>query len=251
MKNIVTILLCSIIFTACNAQTNIVKGYATDKSPVKDSLMFEKFDFDLYQRDYTGYERVGNSNYLYGSNLFYKLKKGEGVFYPEGDNNNFYYFIIPNKPAFYGYSYVYYKNGNIEIVGKVAGFANPIKIGTWRYYDENGNLTKTINEEEKFGLWGFNKVLDALDKDKVIDLKTGRNREAENLRFNFDKEKKIWTVKVFRKLKTKIVDEYYEYLFEGNTGKYTRNLYERYNLNAAEIPDLPPLKNSKANKKKQ
>ncbi|MDV4024417.1 hypothetical protein CMT52_08730 [Elizabethkingia anophelis] len=225
------------LFTACNAQTNIVKGYETDKSTIKDSLMFEKFNFDLFNSKYSNFKKENGYIKLSDGTLFEAFKSSEDI----------YNFVIPPSPLFYTLIFYYYQNGNLLSKGKKAGFNDLVKIGKWCYYDENGKLTKEIDEEKKFGLWGFNKVLDVLDKDKVINLETGKNRDADKLSFNFKKETKIWTVKVFKKLKSKMVDEYYEYLFDGNTGKYTRNLYERYNINAADMPDLPPLKNSKTN----
>ena len=41
-----------------------------------------------------------------------------------------------------------------------------------------------------------------------------------------------------------------EYIFNCKTGKYTREEYERYNEKAMDMPTLPPLKNSKKNKRK-
>jgi len=48
-----------------------------------------------------------------------------------------------------------------------------------------------------------------------------------------------------------LIDTYYEYIFKCKTGKYTRKEYERYNENAKDMPTLPPLKNSKKNKRKR
>ncbi|WP_407497365.1 hypothetical protein [Elizabethkingia anophelis] len=211
--------------------------------------MFEKFDFDLDASNYAGYEYADDSYYNYGANGYYKLKNN-GAFNPGNYKEGPGYYVIPPSPAFNSISYTYYKDGKIKVTGKIAGFNSGIKIGIWKFYDETGKLTE-VDEDKKFGLWDFNKVLAVLDKDGVINLKTGKNREFEKLQFFFDKDKKEWKVKVFKKNINVIVEEYWEYLFDGNTGKYTRDWYERYNKNAEKDMDLPSLKNSKTNKYKK
>ncbi|WP_407480967.1 hypothetical protein [Elizabethkingia meningoseptica] len=246
MKNILVLIGYLIFFHSCTAQVNGIKGYATNTNPIKDSLMFERFDFELDKNDYNGYTRTIDSYNKYGANGYYDLKNN-AAFNPNNGVKDIFYHVSPPAPFFHSIWFEYYQNGNIKEKGNLAGFNSGIPVSKWRYYDENGKFVKEIDEEKKFGLWGFNKVLDVLNKDKVINLETGKNRDADKLSFNFKADTKIWTVKVFKKLKSKMVDEYYEYLFDGNTGKYTRNLYERYNINAADMPDLPPLKNSKTN----
>ncbi|WP_407475507.1 hypothetical protein [Elizabethkingia anophelis] len=238
--------LCLFLTIQCKAQTN--KNYP--KTPINDSIMFEKFDFNLDVNNYAGYEPAPESYYTYGGNRFYKLKEG-GAFSPyNGGYPYISYIVIPPLPGFYSIRYGYYQNGLLEKQGSIAGFNSGIKIGKWKFYDETGKVTE-VDEDKKFGLWDFNKVLAVLDKDGVINLKTGKNREFEKLQFFFDKDKKEWKVKVFKKNINVIVEEYWEYLFDGNTGKYTRDWYERYNKNAEKDMDLPPLKNSRANKNKK
>lgn len=54
MKNI--ILLTSFLFlTNCTAQRK--KGYATNTTPMKDTIMFKKFDFELDRLNYPNFER--------------------------------------------------------------------------------------------------------------------------------------------------------------------------------------------------
>ncbi len=220
-----------------------------DYAGITNSTMFEKFDFDLHSNDYVGYEHVADSYHNYGANGFYKLKTG-GAFSPNEGKDYYSYYVIPPIPYYFSYYYRYFENGNLQFSGKIGGFKSGIAIGKWKYYDETGKVTE-VDEDKKFGLWDFNQVLAVLDKDDVINLKTGKNREFEKLQFFFDKDKKEWKVKVFKKNISVLVEEYWEYLFDGNTGKYTRDWYERYNKNAEKDMDLPPLKNSRANKKKQ
>ncbi|WP_185097464.1 hypothetical protein [Chryseobacterium sp. FH2] len=212
--------------------------------------MFEKFDFDLDNTDYVGYEYAEDSYNNYGENGYYKLKTS-GVFNPyNGGYPYISYTVVPSSTAFYSIRYTYFENGNLEKQGRIAGFNSGIKIGKWKFYDEIGRMTE-VDEDKKFGLWTFEKVLEKLDKDGVINLETGKNREYEKLNFFFDKDKKEWTVKVFKKEINEVTEEYWEYIFDGNTGKYSREWYERYNSKAEKDMNLPPLKNGKKRKSKR
>ncbi|ATL42177.1 hypothetical protein CMU69_18710 [Elizabethkingia anophelis] len=246
MKNVFFILGIFILFECC-AQQKII--HKSTSNSINDSIMFEKFDFDLDANNYAGYEYADDSYYNYGANGFYKLKNG-AVFSPYNGKSSISCTFIPAAPAFYSIDYIYYEKGNMRAMGKIAGFSSGIKIGKWKLYDESGKVTE-VDEDKKFGLWDFDKVLAVLDKDGVINLKTGKNREFEKLQFFYDKDKKEWKIKVFKKNINVIVEEYWEYLFDGNTGKYTRDWYERYNKNAEKDMNLPPLKNSRANKNKK
>ncbi|WP_312302266.1 hypothetical protein [Chryseobacterium sp.] len=240
--NYIVILL---LMCLSSCKSRYLKNYVSDNN----SNFFEKFDFDLDANNYAGYEYADDSYYYYGANGYYKLKNN-GAFNPGNYKEGPGYYVIPPSPAFNSISYTYYKNGKMKTTGKIAGFNSGIKIGIWRFYDETGKVTE-VDEDKKFGFWDFDKVLSVLEKDGVINLKTGKNREFEKLQFFYDKDKKEWKVKVFKKDINVLVEEYWEYLFDGNTGKYTRDWYERYNKNAEKDMNLPPLKNSKANKKKQ
>lgn len=238
MKHII-LLFSFLLLTNCTAQRK--KGYATNTNPMKDTIMFKKFDFELHTLDYPDFERSGNRLKMKDGSLFRPFNGG----YPD-----IFYYVVPSEPAYFSIKYSYYENGNLEKYGKYAGLNTYVKVGTWLHYDEIGRLQK-VDEELKFEKWKFNQVLDVLDKDGVIDLNTGKNRADDKLQFLFDKEKKIWTITVFKKRKSILVDEYWEYLFDGQTGKYTREWYERYNENAADMEDLPRLENSKKNKHKR
>lgn len=253
MKNLI-LLLSLFAFTSCTAQNK--NNYTITDNPIQDTVMFQKFDFELDENNYTGYDYVDDSYNKYGANGYYKLKNG-GAFYPVNYKEGCWYNLIPSPIAFYSISYGYYKNGNTKSVGKIAGFKSGIQIGIWKYYDENGVLIREVDEDKKLGLWSFEKVLEQLNKDKVIDLATGRNREANHLRFYFDEVKKLWKVKVFWKMKNEDVEKYWEYIFDSNTGKYTRDWYEEYTeeilLMMGDVKNhfMPPLKNSKQKKQKK
>ena len=214
-----------------------------NKNSLKDTIMFEKFDFNLWNTRYKDFEKDPK----YGG--YYKLKDGSSFRPIYGGENYTFYDVIPPLPAYYHYFYDYYENGNLKAYGKYAGM-QVVKIGVWHYFDENGKET-LINEEAKLGKWTFNAILEVLHKDGVIDLYTGKNRDWNKLYIEFKNNNREVAVIVFKERIDILIDTYYEYIFNCKTGKYTRKEYERYNENAKDMPTLPPLKNSKKNKRKR
>ena len=213
-----------------------------NKNSLKDTIMFEKFDFNLWNTRYKDFEKDPK----YGDH--YKLKDGSSFRPMYGGKGYIFYDVIPPLPAYYHYFYDYYENGNLKAYGKYAGM-QVVKIGVWHYFDENGKETQ-VNEEAKLGKWTFNAILEVLHKDGVIDLYTGKNRDWNKLYIEFKNNNREVAVIVFKERIDILIDTYYEYIFNCKTGKYTREEYERYNENAKDMPTLPPLKNSKKNKQR-
>ena len=213
-----------------------------NKNSLKDTIMFEKFDFNLWNTRYKDFEKDPK----YGDH--YKLKDGSSFRPMYGGKGYIFYDVIPPLPAYYHYFYDYYENGNLKAYGKYAGM-QVVKIGIWHYFDENGKETQ-VNEEAKLGKWTFNAILEVLHKDGVIDLYTGKNRDWNKLYIEFKNNNREVAVIVFKERIDILIDTYYEYIFNCKTGKYTREEYERYNENAKDMPTLPPLKNSKKNKQR-
>ena len=214
-----------------------------NKNSLKDTIMFEKFDFNLWNTRYKDFEKDPK----YGD--YYKLKDGSSFRPFYGGKGYIFYDVIPPLPAYYHYFYDYYENGNLKAYGKYAGM-QVVKIGVWHYFDENGKETQ-VDEEAKLGKWTFNAILEVLHKDGVIDLYTGKNRDRNKLYIEFKNNNREVAVIVFKERIDILIDTYYEYIFNCKTGKYTRKEYERYNENAMDMPTLPPLKNSKKNKRKR
>ena len=205
-----------------------------NKNSLKDTIMFEKFDFNLWNTRYKDFEKDPK----YGDH--YKLKDGSSFRPFYGGKGYIFYEVIPPLPAYYHYFYDYYENGNLKAYGKYAGM-QVVKIGVWHYFDENGKETQ-VNEEAKLGKWTFNAILEVLHKDGVIDLYTGKNRDWDKLYIEFKNNNREVAVIVFKERIDILIDTYYKYIFNCKTGKYTRKEYERYNENAKEMPTLPPLK---------
>ena len=85
-------------------------------------------------------------------------------------------------------------------------------VGEWEYYDENGELTQVIDEDKKFGKFGYNELLLFLDQQGHINLETGENRE--NTQFAYNVENKQWGVRTMN-------DRYWVtvYVIDGETGE--------------------------------
>ena len=215
-----------------------------NKNSLKDTIMFEKFDFNLWNTRYKDFEKDPK----YGD--YYKLKDGSSFRPMCGGENYTFYDVIPPLPAYYHCFYDYYGNGNLKAYGKYASMEIKVKIGIWHYFDENGKETQ-VDEEAKLGKWTFNAILEVLHKDGVIDLYTGKNRDWDKLYIEFKNNNREVAVIVFKERIDILIDTYYEYIFNCKTGKYTREEFERYNENAKDMPTLPPLKNSKKNKRKR
>jgi len=116
----------------------------------------------------------------------------------------------PPKPAFFQIYKQYYPNGYLKLKGKCMG-DGITKIGEWEYYNEKGELTSKVDEDKKFGKFGYNELLLFLHQEKYIDIKTGENRE--NVRFGYNVENKEWGVRI-----TKSSHWITEYVIDGETG---------------------------------
>ena len=211
-----------------------------NKNSLKDTIMFKRFDFELYKRNYEGYKEDPTRP------PFYILADGS-AFESFVGGDDIYYLVIPPKPSYHYYMYFYYPNGRLKEYGAFAGLRSTVKIGVWRQYDAIGDETQ-VDEEAKFEKWSFNKVLEVLEKDGVINLRTGKHREANELDFDFCEKEKKCTVAVVKEVIDVFIDVYYEYIFDCVAGTYTREEYERYNNKAIDLSGLPQLKNSKENK---
>lgn len=59
-------------------------------------------------------------------------------------------------------------------------------VGIWEHFDESGQLIKTVDEDEKFGKFGYNELLLFLHQQGHINLETGENRERTTFGYNIE-----------------------------------------------------------------
>ena len=179
MRIFISLIIITLFLQCKNAQR-----YSTEvKNSLKDTIMFKQFDFELYKRNYKGYKEDPTRP------PFYILADGS-AFESFVGGDDIYYLVIPPKPSYHHYMYFYYPNGRLKEYGAFAGLDSDVKIGIWKQYDTIGDETQ-VDEEAKFEKWSFNKVLEVLKKDGVINLRTGKHREANELDFDFGQKLKL------------------------------------------------------------
>lgn len=194
---------------------------------------FTHFDFDLHKNDYPGFDYPKDSYSDYGLNnaIYFRDNRTNSYWvFSSGRNSKkkYYYFIIPPKPHYFSIYITFYSTGEIESTIYLAGFNAFVDYGNQHFYDKDGKHIKTVNHDEKFGKWPFLRVLKQLHKDKLINLRSGKNRYHNQLEFYFDEEvKDTWEVLVYDKDVDKYIEKYWVYYFDAKTGKYARNWFER------------------------
>jgi hypothetical protein len=162
MKKIVSIILLAII-CACNKQ---------NKNNLNKTEMIEKFDFEVEKKfienDYRPYSIPnGNTVYMISS----PVKEGKNK------DTGFQYERLP-KPSFYTLYKEFHSNGNLKSVEKCLG--TYVKVGISKYYDEEGTLTKEVDEDKKFGKIKPDDVLKFLDQKGYINLETGEGNKEQD-----------------------------------------------------------------------
>ncbi|MFK6999472.1 hypothetical protein BWK62_03710 [Flavobacterium oreochromis] len=163
--------------------------------------LFDNFNFKDWNEGYKNYKKgVMNDSYLY-------LKKD---FFPTFSEDNPEIYIYPQKKQFYTIYNEYYDlkdKAPIKKIGKLFGWDmflhTKLKIGLWYEYDGNGNIIKVVDEDNKFGVFGYNQLLKKLHELKVINLNKGVtliDQGEFNLKISYfysDKiDKKLWRVVV-------------------------------------------------------
>jgi len=115
----------------------------------------------------------------------------------------------------------FYQNGVIKEKGKL--IPPHLKFGEWEYFNENGELSKKKNEDERFGKVTLSEILKFSFKNKYAYRKniyplTRKDNElieqnSTSLSISFVDNKKEW--------KVRYDDSYYyhEYTIDGETGK--------------------------------
>ena len=212
---------------------------------LKDTIMFEKFDFELDKNNYKGYVRatIEELPVLGG---YFKLSDG-GFFLPHNGRTEIDYIVIPPPPAFYSQRYYYHQNGKLESKGKYFGLRSIVSIGIWKFYNENGKLIKEVNEDAKFRFWTSDKILEILHNEGVINLYTGINRTFDKFKVYFIKETQELVFEIFSKEVDVESESYWKCTFNCKTGVYSKKKYRRYNyiIRQNGYKDLPILKGSK------
>lgn len=212
------------MFITCQGQEQQKTTFNQLVTPKKDTTLIEKFDFDIYEKTHKGSDKyiLSNGNTIF-SMVFFKDKIG---FQRER---------LP-APSFLTIYKEFYPNGFLK--KKETYIGGNVKVGISRYYDEQGNLIKETDEDQKFGKIKPQQVLEFLQEKGYINLKTGKGRLDKDgqpvfeLGFYEENGKKIWTIGIIKgKLndETKNFPKFGEppaylpkiYVIDGDTGKVT------------------------------
>lgn len=190
------LLICGYYYFA-NAQNRINDSIAANffaLNKINDTIMNgkENLDFEFLEKNSEKTPLPGINNYEYDLNI---EQEDHSVLVIGGNfSTGFAEELIPPAPAFYKIQSEYYPNGQLKEKGKTIGERNCVRIGIWQFFDEKGNQIKEVNEDDKFGKFGYNELLAFLHLNKYINIETGENRNKLKLRY--DVEKKQWFVYV-------------------------------------------------------
>ena len=157
MKKIFWI-VCILTTLSCQKQNNNLK---TNK-------MIEKFDFEIEKK----IDQNDSKPYvLPNGNIIYMMA------WSRKNNNGYQYEHLP-KPSFYTLFKKFHSNGNLKSVEMRLG--EHTNVGISKYYDEEGNLIKEVDEDKKFGKIKPQNVLNFLDEKGYINLKTGDGNKEKD-----------------------------------------------------------------------
>jgi len=198
-KNIITILILTLLLQGCQTVTPIKKeedvkmNYLESKYFTRyKEYTTEEFDVDAY--DEIVKRQKGRSTITLEDGTVIQMDRpyfkdmSEGV---EITSEGFMR-ISTVKPYFIQIYKDFYPQGQL----KAQGFLLDIhSIGIWQEFNEAGKLIEEIDYEKKdWSKYHYSDVLKFLDKERVIDLKTGRGRGTFS--FYLNREKEQWHIEV-------------------------------------------------------
>ena len=204
------------------------------------NAMIEKIDFD-YLEKYAKKERYREK--IFSPKItFYQLRQtlddGTEIHITGFSNTGFYEVRVPPLPVYWMEVYRYYPSGIIQEKGKEFG---SVKIGIWRHYDQNGQLIKEENCDEKFGAFGHEKVVCLLAEKELI----GENGERLNrMQFDYKENEHKWVILnfVYEIGGPQSVVYADEYIIDSRSGKIVSEAKRK----AIKIPEVPrPKMNEK------
>ncbi len=162
MKKIFWI-VCILTALSCQKQNN----------NLKDKKMIEKFDFEIYKK----YNDSGNTPYvLPNGNTIYMMGTPNERLGLKGRGRGFQRERLP-KPSFYTLYKEFHSNGNLK---RRENYLGDMLVGISKYYDEEGNLIKEVDEDKKFGKIKPQDVLNFLDEKGYINIKTGEGNKEQD-----------------------------------------------------------------------
>ena len=178
-------LLSIFLLTGCQSQEQ-----KESKFQNKSTTTIEKFDFEIYNKTNHGSDEytLSSGNHIYAMGF---LKNKGGFLYER-----------LSSPSFLTVYKEFYANGNLK--KKETYIGENVKVSISRYYDEQGNLIKEVNEDLKFGKIKPQQVLEFLQGKGYINLKTGEGQIDEDgrpvfkLNFGEQNNEKYWIITIVK-----------------------------------------------------
>lgn len=155
----------------------------------KKTAIVEKFDFDLFKK----YQE---------SNGTLELKNGHTILSmsaPAQEEIGTMEELLP-KPSFLYVYKEFYPNGNLK--KKETRISQTVKVERSEYYNKDGELEKTIDENQNYGKIKYLDVLSFLDKKGYINLKTGAGRlnndGTNTYDIVYDQNGPVWNITIMQ-----------------------------------------------------
>jgi len=200
----------AIVFATCLHAYGLKQN--NDIQTIKNTIMSDienRLDFDLLDKFA---ERTVRTDFI-GEFVNYRWsftdESGTEIRLFGDTRSHFTMWEPPPKPAFHQIFREFHSSGYLKEIGKLMGSVT--EIGIWKYFDEAGNLIKTVDEDKKFGKFGYNELLLFLHQQGYINLETGENRKGA--RFGYNVETGQWDVSV------RVGAWLTRYVIDGETGE--------------------------------
>ena len=124
---------------------------------------FETFDLERFERIRLGPRRSEGVETLENGTVIFMRKRNSGSAFTKTPINSF--FLLQKT---------FYPNGNIWAKGLAFVYRN-FQKGLWHYFDEQGNLTESIDYDKPFK-FTFEQVLEFAAKEGLVFMKTPIDR---------------------------------------------------------------------------
>ncbi|WP_419868501.1 hypothetical protein [Chryseobacterium sp. CT-SW4] len=162
MRKLIYLPLLFFMMCTCQSKKEDIK---TGNDKIK--TMSEKFDFELYKRYQ---ESDGTLELKNGYTILSMSAPGHNELGTQEE-------LLP-KPSFLYVYKEFYPDGKIK--KKETRLSETVKVLNSEYYDGQGNLESTVDEEKNYGKIKYQDVLKFLDKKGYINIKTGEGRLNED-----------------------------------------------------------------------
>ena len=154
MKKLIYLAILFVILCSCRPPKS-----GLEENESKNETMVEKFDFELFKK-------------YQASDGVLQLKNGYTILSmsaPDREEIGMQKELLPKPSFLYTYKEFYF-NGYLK--KKETRISEAVKVMRSEYYDEYGNLDKTVDEDSNYGRIKYQDILNFLDNNNYIDVKT-------------------------------------------------------------------------------